>query len=85
VLIADLHSDPKPRLEPRLPGLEADGQPPTSGKLLRDVRLIDYKVRVVNPRAGTAAKVRVVIESRDHDAIWSTVGVSAKSSVCRMQ
>ena len=43
---------------------------------LRDVRLIDYKVRVVNPRAATAAKVRVVIESRDHNAIWSTVGVS---------
>ena len=43
---------------------------------IRDVRLIDYKVRVVNPRAATAAKVRVVIESRDHDEIWSTVGVS---------
>jgi len=41
-----------------------------------DVYLIDYKVRVVNPRAGTAAKVRVVIESRDHENIWSTVGVS---------
>ena len=43
---------------------------------LRDVRLIDFKVRVVNPRAATAAKVRVVIESRDHNNIWSTVGVS---------
>jgi 2-isopropylmalate synthase len=43
---------------------------------IRDVHLIDYKVRVVNPRAGTAAKVRVVIESRDHDNVWSTVGVS---------
>ena len=43
---------------------------------IRDVHLIDYKVRVVNPRAGTAAKVRVVIESRDHEDIWSTVGVS---------
>jgi 2-isopropylmalate synthase len=40
------------------------------------VHLIDYKVRVVNPHAGTAAKVRVVIESRDHDSVWSTVGVS---------
>ena len=43
---------------------------------LREMSLIDYKVRVVNPRAGTAAKVRVVIESRDHDDIWGTVGVS---------
>jgi len=44
--------------------------------VIRDVHLIDYKVRVVNPHAGTAAKVRVVIESRDHDSVWSTVGVS---------
>lgn len=43
---------------------------------IREVHLIDYKVRVVNPRAGTAAKVRVVIESRDHESIWGTVGVS---------
>lgn len=43
---------------------------------LRDMHLIDYKVRVVNARAGTAARVRVVIESRDHEAMWGTVGVS---------
>jgi 2-isopropylmalate synthase len=43
---------------------------------ISQMSLIDYKVRVVNARAGTAAKVRVVIESRDHDAIWGTVGVS---------
>jgi len=43
---------------------------------IKDMRLIDYKVRVVNARAGTAARVRVVIESRDKDAIWGTVGVS---------
>lgn len=41
-----------------------------------DMSLIDYKVRVVNARAGTAARVRVVIESRDRDAMWGTVGVS---------
>ena len=33
-------------------------------------------MRVINPTAGTAARVRVVIESRDHDSIWGTVGVS---------
>jgi 2-isopropylmalate synthase len=43
---------------------------------LRDVRLIDYKVRVVNAKAGTAAKVRVIIESQDKDRLWGTVGVS---------
>jgi 2-isopropylmalate synthase len=43
---------------------------------LCEMRLIDYKVRVINPTAGTAARVRVVIESGDHDAVWGTVGVS---------
>jgi 2-isopropylmalate synthase len=43
---------------------------------LKNMNLIDYKVRVVNARAGTAAKVRVVIESRDSEDLWGTVGVS---------
>jgi 2-isopropylmalate synthase len=43
---------------------------------LSEMQLVDYKVRVVNPRAGTAARVRVVIESRDGTDIWGTVGVS---------
>jgi 2-isopropylmalate synthase len=43
---------------------------------LRDMSLIDYKVRVVNAKAGTAARVRVLIESRDSDDLWGTVGVS---------
>jgi len=43
---------------------------------IREMHLIDYKVRVVNARAGTAARVRVVIESRDKHSIWGTVGVS---------
>ncbi len=43
---------------------------------LAEMELEDYKVRVVNARAGTAARVRVVIESRDRDDIWGTVGVS---------
>jgi 2-isopropylmalate synthase len=40
------------------------------------MRLVDFKVRVIDGREGTAAKVRVLIESRDHDDIWSTIGVS---------
>ncbi|MHC4738911.1 MAG: citramalate synthase [Planctomycetota bacterium] len=43
---------------------------------IKDVHLIDYKVRVVNAREGTAARVRVIIESRDKSSIWGTVGVS---------
>jgi 2-isopropylmalate synthase len=43
---------------------------------LAEMQLVDYKVRVVNARAGTAARVRVVIESRDAAAVWGTVGVS---------
>jgi 2-isopropylmalate synthase len=43
---------------------------------IKDVRLIDYKVRVVNAGAGTAARVRVVIESRDKTDMWGTVGCS---------
>ncbi|MFH1614982.1 MAG: citramalate synthase [Planctomycetota bacterium] len=43
---------------------------------IKEVHLIDYKVRVVNAKAGTAARVRVIIESRDKESIWGTVGVS---------
>src|SRR5262245_11378069 len=43
---------------------------------LADMQLVDYKVRVVNAREGTAARVRVVIESRDGSDVWGTVGVS---------
>jgi len=43
---------------------------------LRKMRLVDYKVRVINSQAGTAAGVRVVIESQDEDDVWGTVGVS---------
>jgi 2-isopropylmalate synthase len=43
---------------------------------IKEVHLIDYKVRVVNAGAGTAARVRVIIESRDKKSVWGTVGVS---------
>jgi 2-isopropylmalate synthase len=49
----------------------------TSYPVIREMHLIDYKVRVVNAREGTAARVRVVIESRDKQSLWGTVGVSA--------
>ena len=43
---------------------------------LEAMKLVDFKVRVVDGRDGTEAKVRVFIESRDQDQIWSTIGVS---------
>lgn len=39
--------------------------------------LIDYKVHIVNAKAGTGAKVRVVVQSTDGKDVWGTVGVSA--------
>lgn len=42
---------------------------------LNSMHLVDYKVRVINSDAATAASVRVVIESRDGDDTWGTVGV----------
>ncbi|MDR0410102.1 MAG: citramalate synthase [Spirochaetaceae bacterium] len=44
---------------------------------LAKVRLTDYKVRVIDGKDATAAKVRVLIESSDGDTSWTTVGVSA--------
>ncbi len=41
------------------------------------IRLVDYKVRVLDGRSATAAKVRVIIESTDGQKSWTTVGVSA--------
>jgi 2-isopropylmalate synthase len=40
------------------------------------MRLIDFKVRVVNGEAGTAARIRVNIESADEHSTWRTIGVS---------
>ncbi len=67
----------------------AEGQGPVSaldnalrkalGKFFPDLDtmgLVDFKVRVINGAEGTAARVRVLIESRDRDDIWSTIGVS---------
>lgn len=44
---------------------------------IRDIHLSDYKVRVLNEKDATAAKVRVLIESTNFDDTWNTVGVSS--------
>jgi len=43
---------------------------------LEDLRLHDFKVRILDEKAGTAAKTRVLIESGDDFKKWGTVGVS---------
>ena len=43
---------------------------------LSELKLIDYKVRVMEPKDATAASVRVLITSTDGADIWTTVGVS---------
>ena len=43
---------------------------------LEDMRLTDFKVRVLEADATTAATVRVLIESSDSHASWTTIGVS---------
>lgn len=43
---------------------------------LARIQLTDYKVRVLDENSGTAAGVRVLIESGDGEARWSTVGSS---------
>lgn len=43
---------------------------------LAQVHLLDYKVRVVNGEEGTAARIRVNIESSDGQQVWRTIGVS---------
>ena len=44
---------------------------------LEDMRLVDYKVRILTPQAGTRAVTRVMIESADANGRrWTTVGVS---------
>jgi len=43
---------------------------------IKNVKLVDYKVRVLDQKKGTAAKVRVLVEWTDHKRSWTTVGVS---------
>ncbi len=43
---------------------------------LKEMHLSDFRVRVLDEKAGTAAKVRVLIQSQDKTDSWWTVGVS---------
>jgi len=43
---------------------------------IKSIKLVDYKVRVLEEKRGTSAKVRVLIESSNGRSTWGTVGVS---------
>jgi 2-isopropylmalate synthase len=43
---------------------------------LRDIHLIDYRVRILEGVADTGAVVRVLIDSTDGEVVWTTIGVS---------
>lgn len=73
--------------EERISAAEGDGPVNALDKALRNaligfypeleqVHLTDYKVRVIDSKEATGAKVRVLIESTDGNEIWSTIGVS---------
>ncbi|MGH3651213.1 MAG: alpha-isopropylmalate synthase regulatory domain-containing protein, partial [Acidimicrobiia bacterium] len=40
-----------------------------------DLRLTDYRVRVLDGKDGTSARVRVILETSDHESSWGTIGV----------
>lgn len=44
--------------------------------VVKNIQLTDYKVRILNPKAGTAAQTRVLISFRYNGYEWGTVGVS---------
>jgi 2-isopropylmalate synthase len=43
---------------------------------INEMHLVDFKVRIVEGSEGTAAKVKVLLDSRDGNELWSTIGVS---------
>jgi 2-isopropylmalate synthase len=43
---------------------------------INEVHLVDFKVRIVEGSEGTAARVKVLLDSRDPEELWSTIGVS---------
>lgn len=44
--------------------------------VVKNMRLTDFKVRVLDSKDATAARVRVLVESTDGKSVWTTVGVS---------
>ncbi len=79
----------KLRIKDKLEHTAADGDGPVNAldnalrKALKDfyptlakMHLSDFKVRILNEKAGTAAVTRVIIQSQDEKDTWNTIGVS---------
>jgi 2-isopropylmalate synthase len=79
----------KVRVGPKMMHTVADGNGPVNAldaalrtalldvyPQLSSVRLVDYKVRILDSDTGTAANVRVLIDTKDSTRRWSTVGAS---------
>ena len=80
---SESESSKKPGLSYRDAGVDIDAMDAALRKaltkfypVLQEVRLEDYKVRILPENKGTAAVTRVIIESGDGETKWSTVGVS---------
>jgi 2-isopropylmalate synthase len=43
---------------------------------VRDIELVNFKVRILNEKSGTAAVTRVLLDSSDGIETWGTIGVS---------
>jgi len=43
---------------------------------LRDIDLVNFKVRILNETKGTGAVTRVLLDASDGDAVWGSIGVS---------
>ncbi len=43
---------------------------------LRDIDLVNFKVRILDETKGTGAVTRVLLDASDHDAVWGSIGVS---------
>src|SRR4029077_830472 len=43
---------------------------------LRDIELVNYKVRILDETKGTGAITRVLIDASDGQRVWGTIGVS---------
>lgn len=52
---------------------------------LKEVSLVDYKVRIFDMSLGTSAKTRVLIQMRGNDKYWTTVGCSSNIIVASLQ
>jgi len=43
---------------------------------LNEMHLVDFKVRIVEGSEGTAAVVKVLLDTKDEEEVWGTIGVS---------